>query len=201
MYFGEKGKNTKTKENSTKMTRKQALLAVLATATDKEAIAVIQKMIENMPSLEWDLATIDDAIEQFKFDHGYYPMPSNFRDDKKLPSAATVIYRAGVPLKDYLKRFYKKMNNSVWYSNKPKEEWLKIFQLEFDRIHPKGANDYNTRRDKSTPSWNIIANMFGTKKWNELLVIAERNILRVRKQKARTREKLTVKSYSDVDWI
>ena len=121
------------------MTRKQALLAVLETATDTEAIAVIQDMIENMPFHEWDAAAIDDAIEQYKFDHGHYPKPCNFRDDRRLPNASTVLYRT-------------------------KEEWLKIFQSEFDRIHPKSANDFNVRRDKSTPTWNVVAEMFGTKK-------------------------------------
>lgn len=182
------------------MTRKQALLAVLKTATDKEAIAVIQEMIENMPYHEWNLATIDDAIEQYKFDHGQYPKPSNFVYDKKLPNAATVLYRTGIPLKDYLKRFYTKLTNSVKYFDKTKEEWLKIFQSEFDRIHPKGAIDYNTRRDKSTPSWSVIADMFGIKKWNELLAIAEREIKKTITKIDRPREKLTVKSYSDLDF-
>lgn len=199
MYLGEKGKNPIIKENSTKMTRKQALLAVLKTATDKEAIAVIQEMIKNMPYHEWDSATIDDAIEQYKFDHGQYPKPSNFVYDKKLPNAATVLYRTGIPLKDYLKRFYTKQTNSIKYFDKPKEEWLKIFQSEFDRIQPKSANDFNIRRDKSTPTWNIIAQMFGTKKWNELLTVANRKIKKKRCQ--RPREKLVVKSYSDVDFI
>lgn len=194
MYLGENGINQKNKENSTKMTRKQALLAVLETATDKEAIAVIQDMVENMPYHEWDSATIDDAIEQYNFDHGHYPKPSNFVYDKKLPNPSTVFYRTGIPLKDYLKRFYTKLTNSVKYYDKSKEEWLKIFRSEFDRIHPKGAIDYNARRDKSTPSWNIIVGMFGKKKWTELLDIAEREIKNVKKQKERPREKLTVKS-------
>lgn len=180
------------------MTRKQALLAVLETATDKEAIVVIQDMVENMPYHEWDSATIDDAIEQYNFDHGHYPKPSHFVYDKKLPNASTVLYRTGIPLKDYLKRFYTKMTNSVKYFDKPKEEWLKIFQSEFDRIQPKSANDFNLLRDKSTPTWNVLAGMFGTKKWNELLMVAGREIKK--KQLVRQREKLTVKSYSDIDF-
>ena len=198
MYLGEKDKNPKIKENSTKMTRKQALLAVLETATDTEAIAVIQDMIENMPFHEWDSATIDDAIEQYKFDHGHYPKPCNFRDDRRLPNASPVLYRTGVLLKDYLKCFYTKMTNSVKYFDKPKEEWLKIFQSEFDRIHPKSANDFNVRRDKSTLTWNVVAEMFGTKKWNKLLTVAERDIKK--KRNIRPREKLIVKSYSDIDF-
>lgn len=180
------------------MTRKQALLAVLRTANDREAIVIIKKMIKDLPFHEWDSETIDDAIEQYKIDHGHYPKPCNFRDDKKLPNAATVLYRTGIPLKDYLKRFYTKMTDSVKYFDKPKEEWLNIFQAEFDRIHPKGANDFNVRRDKSTPTWNVVAQMFGTKKWSELLKIADREIKR--KQKYQPHMKLTVKSYSDIDF-
>lgn len=90
------------------------------------------------------------------------------------------------------------MTNSVKYFDKPKEEWLKIFQSEFDRIHPKSANDFNVRRDKSTPTWNVVAEMFGTKKWNELLTVAERDIKK--KRNIRPREKLIVKSYSDIDF-
>ncbi len=102
MYLGEKGKNPKYKENSTKMTGKQALLSVLKTATDENAIAVIQEMIENMPYHEWDSDTIDDAIEQYKFDNEHYPKPSNFVYCKKLPNASMFLYRTGIPLKDYL---------------------------------------------------------------------------------------------------
>ena len=75
-----------------------------------------------------------------------------------------------------------------------------FFQSECDRIYPEGTIDYNTRRDKSTPLWNLIVEMFGKKKWKELLSIAEREIKKEIKQKECSREKLVVKSYSDIDW-
>ena len=83
---------------------------------------MIQEVIENMPYHEWDSATIDDAIEQYKFGHGRYPKPRNFVYDKKLSNASTVLYRTGIPLKDYLKRFYTKLTNSVKYFDKTKGE-------------------------------------------------------------------------------
>ena len=198
MYLGENNKNTKNQEISTKMTRKQALFAALTAVEDREARRVIQEMIESMPLHEWNLCSIDDAIEQYKVDHGHYPKPSNFKSNPHLPNPSTVQYRTGMPLKDYIKRFYTKKTNSVKYFDKPKEEWLKIFQSQFDAVRPKSAADYNARRDKSTPTWNVTAQMFDTKKWNELLTIAQRDIKK--RRRARPRAKLFVKSYSDIDF-
>lgn len=138
------------------MTRKQALFMALEAITDEKVKEVIQDMINDFPWHEWTETAIFDAVDQFVLENGRPPTPTDFKYNDMLPQGATVQYRMGITLSEFLKKYYPKKTDSHIYYNKTKEEWLLIFKETYQKLNPKSANEYNKLRPKDTPTWLIL---------------------------------------------
>ena len=157
------------------MTRKQALCKVLESVKDNNITAKIEEILEDMPLTGWSERMIFDTIDQFVVDNGRVPTTTDFKA-KGLPPHTVIKLRFGVNLKEFLDRHYpppRKLCDSSVYYTKTREEWLHNFKEQYERNKPSSAEGYNAARGKGTPSWGVIANMFGVSKWSEFLAFAE----------------------------
>lgn len=183
------------------MTRKRALIIARDSLKDKIAINKIQEIIDSLPIHEWSKITIIDAIEQFIEEEGRPPILSEFKIDRRLPKPSTLRYWMGIPLKTFMEKNYpdfKKCNSGVYYS-KTKEEWLDIFICNYQKHKPVSAIEYNKLKDPNTPTWAVFAQLFGFKRWNELMEFTKlKRYIRVDPKKNRISSNLEVVSHNDL---
>ena len=84
------------------------------------------------------------------------------------------------------------------YSNKTKEEWVNIFVQQYNSIQPKSAKEYNTKRDKTTPTWNTIANYLNVVNWTDLIKATGVNTNHLRIKSTYQSSHYTVNSTSSI---
>lgn len=163
------------------MTRKQALLGVLENISKQkksdrnlEIIEKLKEIANEMPFTEWSKATIFDTLEQFAIDNGRNPKVSDLRA-KGMPPHPVIKHRFNMTAKEFLDTYFptsQKCNSRI-FGNKSKEEWLEFFVNEYKRIKPSSAEEYNSYREKNSPSWASIAKMFSIERWNDFKKLAK----------------------------
>ena len=159
------------------MTRKQALSAAMERIralemdeTEKTAILKgLQLCADELPFVRWSEAAIFDACDEFLLTHPYIRL-KDF-DHAGLPSHTVIKRRFGMTAQEFRDKFYPitDVTTKSPYFEHSVAEWNELFRTEFCRIHPRGQDDYNYRRDKALPTWNTVAKMNGVKRWSELL--------------------------------
>jgi len=164
------------------MTRKQAVFKAIEAleALDgkdryiEEAKSILIKMTNEFPVTGWTKEWIFDMLDQFVIDNRRNPTTTDLKKSNKLPAHPVIKYHFDMGAKDFLQKYYPKEYkcNSQFYGFRTKEEWLKLFINEYNRICPTSAEEYNHLREKNTPSWGSIAGYYHITKWSEFLKFA-----------------------------
>ena len=156
------------------MTRKQALHKALEVVTDEETKEKITEILSELPFTGWSEKTIFDTIDQFIIDHGRTPTVTDFKK-KGMPPHPVIKLRFGKTLREFLDSHYptQKLCESKIFSSKSREEWQELFIAEYHKIKPGSAEEYNTHRQKGSPSWATVARLFDITKWLDWLLFCD----------------------------
>ena len=160
------------------MTRKEALKMAIIILNKQEqtqdivdAISKISEVLSEMPLVHWSTDSIFDAIEQWKIEKGNYPSASDL-DQKGLPCSSVIKQKFKIDPVVFLKKHFPKehsMEHISPYYDKTKEEWIKIFINEYNRIKPVSYRQYESRRSKNIPMARWIMKKYKIKTWKTLL--------------------------------
>ena len=161
------------------MTRKQALLEVLQILETQqqtkqicEIKEKINEILSELPITSWSKQTIFDTLDQFAIDNNRNPTVTDLKL-KDMPSHPSIANRFKMSANDFLSLYYPKKCSSKIFSSKTKEEWLELFIIDYEKIKPYSADEYNKNRGKNQPAWNTLAKMFDFKSWERLKSLAK----------------------------
>lgn len=160
------------------MTRKQAIRLVIQYLNESPALdenlckakSILQEMLNGIPGKIWDDATIRQAIERFIQENGRPPTVKELDSVEYLPPHPSVCQQYKMTAGKWLNENYPS-NMPNWrfrYKQFSKEDFQKLFIDEYNSILPVSSLDYNRRRRKATPSWQLIAKMLSVTTWREL---------------------------------
>jgi len=161
------------------MTRKQSLKAALHILQKHEQTDYIteiskklQALIEDLPITNWTQKTIFDTFEQFLIDNGRNATTTDMKKSG-LPPHTVIKHRFGMDSKTFLDKYFPPKCNSRMLGQKYREEWLKLFKNDYERIKPRSAEEYNKLRQFDLPTWGTVARLFGIGKWSEFQKFCE----------------------------
>lgn len=92
------------------MTRKQALLAVIAKYQDKNVhvgeLDKLKEICKVMPFTQWDFETIKDSIEYYLSINKRLPTATDFKINNELPTHSVIKHRFGMGVHDFMLEYF-----------------------------------------------------------------------------------------------
>ena len=154
------------------MTRKQALALaeqVLSERGQDDAAVILHKLSSELPFFSWSEDAIYDSVEQFILDQGRTPTATDFKK-RGLPPHTVIKRRFGITLQEWLNRDYPIVKPS---EEEKRTKATEAFVLDYFRIQPKSADEFNVRRTPGTHCWYTVAVYNHTRSWRNLLAKLE----------------------------
>lgn len=165
---------------------------------NKEAIAKLRKIMHQDRYVHWTKELVFERLDKWKVEHNRNPTVTNLVEyDMPKPTTIQRLFdmKAGAFFSIYYPSKNKKAKKNK-YSMKSRQEWIDDFITQFNEIKPKSANEYNAKRNESTPVWNTIAKYLNVATWTELVKITGVDINSLRIQEAYHSRQYTVNSTS-----
>lgn len=153
------------------MTRKKALLKTIKIikrlemddGEKDEILSALQLCLSELPFSKWSKETIFDACDQFVEEHGSLIINDLYKG--QLPSHSVIKLKFGMSAKEFRDKYYPLPD----HSDKIREETKKVFVEEYNKVKPIGREDYDQRRDKSTPCSITIMKRLNVNTWGDLV--------------------------------
>ena len=148
----------------------QAIEQLPSSEKNKQAIIRLTNMKQDK-YIHWTKESVFKQLDDWVKTHNRNPTVTNLTETN-MPKAVTIQKLFDMKASAFLRIYYpseKHKANTNKYSIKTKEEWISDFTHQFNKIQPYSAKDYDTKRDKSSPTWLTIARYLNVSTWNELL--------------------------------
>lgn len=142
------------------------------TEENKQAITRLSNMKQDR-YIKWTKELVFRYLDNWAKEHDHNPTVNNL-SEPNMPKAATFHRLFDMKPSTFLNTYYpnnKPKEKRSKYSAKTKQEWIDNFIQQFNKIQPKSAREYDTKRDKSTPTWITLARYSNVSTWKELLEI------------------------------
>ncbi len=151
------------------MTRKtainQAIYILSQSKGNEEIIEKLQDILNEFPLIHWSDKSIRDRVEQFIEDEGRTPTVSDFRK-KGMPPHPVFKQKYNINLAEWL--------NQNYPTNRPTAEeitnnYIQEFISEYNRIKPRSADEYDSKRTKGVKSWQTVRSRCEQTSWRGLI--------------------------------
>lgn len=157
------------------MTRKTALLrAIQALApieSEASTVLKLKEMLDEYPSSHWSKLKIIDAFRQWVADHGQVPSATTIDADRSLPSHSTIKQAFGITAAEFMALQFPTGERPIRissYGSKTAKEWGDALRQDFIRVGAIGATDYNKKRSRGMPVYQVIMRILDVATWSEL---------------------------------
>lgn len=151
------------------MTRKQALLKAVSilsrTGENKEIIALLTDIYNELPLTHWTDKSIKDTVGQFIEDNGRIPTVTDFKR-KGMPPHTVIKQKYNITLAEWLEQNFPHKKDTY---GELKEKYTRQFIADYNRIKPPSQEYFNKNRTGNTRSWQTVANYHGVKSWRDLI--------------------------------
>lgn len=147
------------------------------TEENRQAIIRLSNMKSQDRYIHWTKELVFEYLDKWKIEHDRNPTVTTLTEPN-MPKYTTIQKLFNMKASAFLNIYYpseERKPMTTKYTVKTEQEWIDDFKEQFDKIQPKSANDYNNKRDKSTPTWLTIARYLGVTKWTELIKITKVN--------------------------
>lgn len=163
------------------MTRKEAISQAidLVKSTNiyseeekSDLVLVLENIKQALPLAHWTEASIFDAIDQYRLEHGKLPNLSDFIHKNNLPTKTVIRRVFGQRISDFLLKYYSSESPKKDREKKYLEDDRKLledFKLQYKVLQCTSCKDYDRRRKKDTPCSQTLLRRLNIKTWNELL--------------------------------
>ncbi|MCM1168195.1 MAG: hypothetical protein NC299_18440 [Lachnospiraceae bacterium] len=143
------------------------------TYENKQAIERLEGMLEDckLTGVFWTKEKVLNVLNKWKDEHGRNPSVTNLMEPD-MPSPTTIQKLFDMSSSAFLNIYYprsEKTKRKNKYTTKTEREWVKDFVEQFNKIQPCSADDYNAKRDKTSPTWQTIARYLSLSTWRELV--------------------------------
>ena len=178
----------------------EAIKQLPETDENKQAITRLTNLKKCNRFIHWTKESVFERLNEWKIEHNRNPSVTNLAEDG-MPSAKTIQSLFDMRASAFMNLYYPRetpKSLTTKYSNKTKEEWVNIFVQQYNSIQPKSAKEYNTKRDKTTPTWNTIANYLHVVNWTDLIKATGVNTNHLRIKSTYQSSNYTVNSTSSI---
>lgn len=147
------------------------------TAENEQAIERLTKMKANDNYVHWTKEQVFNQLDKWRDKHNRNPTVTDLIEPD-MPKAITIKKLFDMRASVFLNIYYpiqtpKKIITK--YSYKTKQEWVDDFKVQYEKIKPCSAKDYDVRREASSPTWLTIARYLGVTTWQELIQLTNVN--------------------------
>lgn len=151
----------------------EAINQLPKTDENKQAIVRLEGIIKDckITGTYWTQEKVFEVLNKWRDDHGRNPSVTNLMEPE-MPPPSTIQRLFDMSGSAFLNIYYPhstKAKRKNKYTTKTEQEWIEDFVEQFNKIQPCSANDYNTKREKGTPTWLTIARYLNLSTWHELL--------------------------------
>ena len=149
---------------------------------NQQAIFRLEKMKRQNSFIQWTKEEVIKRLDDWKEQHKRNPTVTNLIEPD-MPKPITIQKLFDMKASAFLNIYYpmkKRRANTTKYNFKTKEEWIQDFIEQYNKILPSTQKDYNTKRDKSSPTWNTIVRYCGFNNWNELIRFTKVNTNKIK---------------------
>ena len=148
-----------------KMAINQAIYILSQSKGNEEIIEKLQDISDELPLIHWSDKSIHDRVEQFIEDEGRTPTVSDFRK-KGMPPHPVFKQKYNVNLAEWL--------NHNYPTTRPTAEeitnaYIQDFISEYQRIKPRSANEYESKRNQGVKSWQTVRSRCEQTSWRGLI--------------------------------
>ncbi len=151
------------------MTRKtainQAIYILSQSKGNEEIIEKLQDISEELPLIHWSDKSIRDRVEQFIEDEGRTPTVSDFRK-KGMPPHPVFKQKYNMNLAEWLQQNYPTTRPTA---EEITNNYIQEFISEYQRIKPRSADEYETKRNKGVKSWQTVRSRCEQTSWRGLI--------------------------------
>lgn len=155
------------------MTRKQALLRAANILSDsgenKETVALLKEIYEELPLTHWTDKSIKDTVRQFIEDNGRVPTATDFKRNG-MPPHTVIKQKYNITLGEWLDKNFPRSKDTY---NELKKKYTQQFTVDYCRIKPSSQDNFNKRRSENSRSWQTVAKYNGVKTWRDLIKVLE----------------------------
>ena len=174
------GEMPKSRRYSMYVNRLQALqIAINAikqlpeTEENNLAIKSLEGILKDCRILDtyWTKEKVFEVLNKWREAHGRNPTVTTLMESG-MPAPSTIQKLFDMRGSAFFNIYYPKegkIKHKNKYSIKSDEEWVNDFIEQFNKIKPSSANDYNVKRDKTSPAWQTIARYLKLSTWKELI--------------------------------
>ena len=152
------------------------MIGELPCSDENREIAQRLKELRDRPFVtNWTKELVFERLNEWKERHGRNPTMTDLAE-AGMPKAAQIKRLFDMKATAFLNIYYPTEKNkrpTSKYTQKSKEEYIKDFIAEYERIKPRTAKKYNAARNKNLPTWMTIARYVGVTTWTELIEITK----------------------------
>lgn len=141
------------------------------TNTTQEIISMLLKMKSSAKMINWSKDLVFEVLNEWRDKHGRNPSATDLVE-AGMPSSTVIKKVFDMKSSAFLKIYYPREKNkkaTTKYSLFTNEDWASIFVEQYEKHKPVTSKEYDTLRDKDTPTWITIARNLNLTRWRELI--------------------------------